>query len=168
MDFDHVSIGVLQEHLVPTCNCPLAIVGVLDSKLIALAHEAFDVVRTEAKVPTRHRIDDLVHLEAGVYVALSPMELDGTVVQKVDLAVVPGAVAARINPSVFFVFDRAEIKQRLIELGEPGQAVSAQIQVMELEIHDRLADGIRGPAVPFGRSVLAGLGWQAACFSTLG
>jgi hypothetical protein len=36
---------------------------------------------------------------------------------------------------VFFVVDRAEIEQRLIELGQARKTVRAQVEVVKLEVH---------------------------------
>ena len=35
-----------------------------------------------------------------------------------------------------YAFDGAEVKQCFVELGQPGQAIGAQIHVMEFEFHD--------------------------------
>src|SRR5882757_1458279 len=77
MDLDDVAVGVGDEHLVPSRDGPLAVVGIANTQFIAATHEAPDVVRTEAVMALGHRIDELLHLEAGIDVALGPVELGG-------------------------------------------------------------------------------------------
>lgn len=119
----------------PTCDCPAAVIGVLDAQFVEASHEAFDVVGTEAEVAARHRVHELLHLEAGIQIAFGPVEFNVAVRQKVDVPVVAGGRAFCIDARVFFVSDGAEIKKRLVELGQPRQAVGAKVQVVELELH---------------------------------
>src|ERR1700730_17641056 len=136
MDLDDVAVGVGDEHLVPSCDGPLAVVGIANSQFVAATHEAPDVVGAEAVMALRHRIDELLHLEAGLDVALGPVELGGAVGQEVHVAAVAVTRALRIHPCVLLVADRAEVEQLLIELRQTRQIVGAEIEVMELEFHD--------------------------------
>jgi hypothetical protein len=82
----------------------------------------------------RHRIDELLHLEAGIDVALGPVELDGAVGQEVHVAAEPLPVRSAFT--CVCSSDRAEVEQLLIELRQTRQIVGAEIEVMELEFHD--------------------------------
>lgn len=69
----------------PPGNGPLAVVGMANSQPVAATHQALDVVRAEATVAFRHPIDELLHLEAGIDVALCPMELYGAIGEEFTL-----------------------------------------------------------------------------------
>lgn len=119
----------------PAGNCPAAIVRVTNATLIASTHETLDVIGAKAKVATRHRIDELLHLESGIEIAFGPVEFDGAVCKEVNRASVRPILASRADHGVFFVFDGPEIEKCLVKLGQSRQAVSAQIHVMKLEFH---------------------------------
>ena len=93
----------------------------LAANFVAATHEAPDVVRAEAVVALRHRIDELLHLEAGIDVALGPVELDGSVGQEVHVAAVAVTRALRVHTCVLLVADRAEVEQPLLELRQSRQ-----------------------------------------------
>lgn len=142
MNFDHVAIWVMQKNLMPTGNSPAAVVGVADAELIALAHEPLDVVRAEAEMSMPHRVHELLHLKSGLQVAFRPVKFNVSIGQEVDLSGVGAILAIATDDGVRLVIDRSQLEQRLVELGEPGQVVSTQVHVMELEIHvEPLLDG---------------------------
>lgn len=135
VNFDNMTIRVMQEHLVPTWDSPATIVRISQPHLIASAHEAFDVVRTEAEVTTPHWIDKLLHLEASVKVPFRPMELDIAIGQKVHSACVRAIRTISTDDGVICIVDGAKLEERLVELGQPRQVVRADVHVVKLEVH---------------------------------
>lgn len=138
MNLDDVTIRVVQEDLVPTRNGPAAVIRVTNAKLIALAHEALDVIGAEAEVTVTHGVDELLHLEARIKVPLRPVELDIPVGQKVHLARVGAVITLTANDGVSLVVDGAQVKQRFVELRQPRQVVRADVHVVKLELHSDL------------------------------
>jgi hypothetical protein len=87
-------------------------------------------------VTVRHGVDELLHLEARIQIALCPMKLNGSVAQEIHFPRVGAVCTLCADDCVLFVFDRSQVKQCFVELGQPGQAIGAQIHVMEFEFHD--------------------------------
>ncbi len=63
------------------------------------------------------------------------MELDISVCQKVNFPCVRPVIPLTTDHRVSVVGDRAQFKQCLVELGQSGQVVSANVHVMKLEFH---------------------------------
>jgi hypothetical protein len=122
VNFDAVAIGVVEKDLVPARDGPASVIRVADPQFIAAAHEPLDVVGAEAEVTVPHWVDELLHLEARLEVALRPVELDVSICQEVDLAGVSAVLADSADDGVLLVADRSEIKQGLVELGWFGEA----------------------------------------------
>lgn len=139
MNFDDVTIRVMQENLMPARDGPATIVGVADTQFVASAHEALNVIGTEAKVTVTHRVDELLHLVAGVEIALGPMELNVTVGQKVDFAGVGTVISLSADHRMRLIADGAQLKQCFVELRQTGQVVCTEVHMVELELHSVLA-----------------------------
>ncbi len=130
-----MTVRVIQEHLVPARNSPASVVRVADIQLIAAAHESLDVIGAEAKVTMAHRVDEFLHLETGFQVSLRPMKLDVTIGQKVNFAGVGPVLALSADDGVLGIGDRTQAEQGLVEIGQPGQVIGANVHVVKLEIH---------------------------------
>lgn len=139
VNFDDMTIGVMQKDLVPTRNGPASVVRITDTYGVALAHETLDVIGAETEMAMSHRVDELLHLVSGVEVALSPVKLDVTVGEEVDLAGVSTVIAIAADDGVRLIFDGAQLKQRLVELRQTGEVIRAEVHVMKLELHSDLA-----------------------------
>jgi hypothetical protein len=135
VDLDNVAIRVLQEDLIPTGDRPAAIVGIADAQLVAPTHETLDVVSAETKVAMPHRIDGLLHLEAGIQVALGPMELDVAIREEVYLARIGAIVAFSTDYGMLIVGNGTQLEQIFIKIGQSGEIVGAKIHVVEFELH---------------------------------
>jgi hypothetical protein len=135
MHFDDMAIGVLQEYLIPAGDRPAAIVRITDVQLVAPTHETLDVVRAETEVTVSHWIDRLLHLEAGIQVALGPMKFDVAVSQEIDLAHVGAVSTVSAHYGMLVIRDRTQFKQILVEARQPGKVVRAQVHMMELKLH---------------------------------
>jgi hypothetical protein len=66
MDFDHVTVWVMQKYLMPSGDGPASVVRVAKAKLVTFAHEALDVIGAKTKMTMPHGIDELLHLVPGV------------------------------------------------------------------------------------------------------
>jgi hypothetical protein len=135
MDFDAMSIWVIQKHLVPTRNSPASVICVSNAQGIALAHKALNVVSTEAEVAVSHGVHKLLHLETSFQIALGPMKLNVAIGQKVNFACVSTVIALTANDVVLCVCDRSQLKQGLIKLGQSRQVVGTNVHVVKFEFH---------------------------------
>ena len=91
------------------------------------------------------------------------MELDISVCQKVNFPCVRPVIPLTTDHRVSVVGDRAQFKQCLVELGQSGQVVSANVHVMKLELHRslfRLSSKSRTAVAAWVRGLLT-LGSQA-------
>lgn len=134
-----MSIRVVKKDLMPSGNSPAAVIGIAESHFIALSHEALNVIRTETEVTMPHRVDELLHLEASFQVTLGPVKFDVTIGQKVHFPCVSSIFTLTTNDGVSFVVNCTQVKQGLVELGQAGQVIGADVHVMELEIHGGLS-----------------------------
>jgi hypothetical protein len=135
MDFDAMTIWVIQKHLVPARNGPAAVIFVTNAQGIALAHKALNVVCSEAEVTVTHGVHKLLHLETSFQIALGPMKLDVAIGQKVDFACVSTVFTLTADDVVLCICDGAQLKQGLIKLGQSWQVVGTNVHVVKLEFH---------------------------------
>lgn len=69
VNFDAVTIRVVQENLMPSGDRPATIVCVANAEGVAFAHEALYVIRAETKVTVPHRVHEFFHFETGFKIA---------------------------------------------------------------------------------------------------
>jgi hypothetical protein len=135
MDFNAMSIWVIQKHLMPTRNGPASVIFITNAQGIALAHKTLNVVSTEAEVAVSHGVHKLLHLETSFQIALGPMKLDVAIGQKVNFAGVSTIFTLTADDVVLGVSDRSQLEQGLIKLGQSWQVVGTNVHVVKLEFH---------------------------------
>jgi hypothetical protein len=86
-------------------------------------------------VTVPHWVDEFFHFEARIQITLGPMELDVSIGQKVDLARISPVVTISANDGVLCISNSSELKQSLVELGQPWEVVRANVHVVKLECH---------------------------------
>ena len=136
MDLDHIAVWVMKKDLVPTGDGPTAVIRIANAPLIAASHESLDVVGPEAEMAVCHGVDVLLHLEACIQIPFCPVELNRAVTQEIHFPCVRAVCSLSTDDGVLLVLDGAKVKQGFVELGQSGQAICAQIHVMEFEFHD--------------------------------
>jgi hypothetical protein len=70
-----------------------------------------------------HWVDELLHFEASLQIALRPMELDVAIGQEINFACIRTIVTLSANNGMFVIRNRSKLKQCFVELGQSGQVV---------------------------------------------
>lgn len=82
-----------------------------------------------------HWVDKLFHLEACIQITLSPVELNVSIGQKIDLARISAIVTISTNYGVLVIGNGPQLKQSLVKLRQPWEVVRANVHMVELKCH---------------------------------
>jgi hypothetical protein len=89
MDFDHISLWIMEKHLMPLFGEGCAIIRVVNTFAIQKSHESGNVVSSEGYVTPFYWVDHLAILKGNCQVFGRQVHLHLAIGSKLDFSVIP-------------------------------------------------------------------------------